>query len=288
MITFDKLFYAAYDSLKSIGVDGISVTDYLEMGREQAAFLSGLIEKYKPQHILEVGTSSGASAALIQETVNKNGTGKVTTVDLAENWYKDNRKKTGWLLDELGFSMVKRIRGGIVAEYIEKLAKEDEIDFLFLDAAHFCPGELLDFLCILPFLKKDAIVVLHDIALGHFGKQIETTANMILFASIVGDRYLYYDEEMHDIWNGYPNIGAFRITDDTQKYIENVFCALIVKWNYMPTVKQLDKIRNILTKYYSNDCIELFDKAVVMNKYSYREQNIFAKLFRKIYYFLLK
>ena len=34
---------------------------------------------------------------------------------------------------------------------------------VFIDSAHFEPGEILDFLIVLPFLKEGALVGFHDI-----------------------------------------------------------------------------------------------------------------------------
>ena len=46
----------------------------------------------------------------------------------------------------------KLFKGNIATEYIEKI--DNNIDFAMIDTAHFEPGEILDFLIILPFLKK--------------------------------------------------------------------------------------------------------------------------------------
>ena len=34
---------------------------------------------------------------------------------------------------------------------------------VFIDSGHYEPGEILDFLMVLPFLKEEAIVIFHDI-----------------------------------------------------------------------------------------------------------------------------
>ena len=56
----------------------------------------------------------------------------------------------------------KLFKGNIATEYIEKIG--NNIDIAMIDTAHFEPGEILDFLIILPFLKDEAIVIFHDIA----------------------------------------------------------------------------------------------------------------------------
>ena len=49
---------------------------------------------------------------------------------------------------------------GINPDVIDEIGSD--IDFLILDTLHIVPGEILDFLVCLPYLTKDAIVVLHD------------------------------------------------------------------------------------------------------------------------------
>ena len=54
------------------------------------------------------------------------------------------------------------LKTGILAcEFIETIG--NEIDLVFIDTMHTTPGEMLDWLMALPFLKEEAIVVLHDI-----------------------------------------------------------------------------------------------------------------------------
>ena len=50
--------------------------------------------------------------------------------------------------------------GGITPEFIENIGSC--IDFAFIDTKHVTPGEMLDWLMVLPFLKNESIVVFHD------------------------------------------------------------------------------------------------------------------------------
>ena len=50
--------------------------------------------------------------------------------------------------------------GGITSEFIEKIG--GEIDLVFIDTMHITPGEMLDWLQVLPFLKEGAFVVLNN------------------------------------------------------------------------------------------------------------------------------
>ena len=43
-------------------------------------------------------------------------------------------------------------KGNVVVNYIENIGKD--IDLVLFDTSHFVPGEILDFLMILPFLRE--------------------------------------------------------------------------------------------------------------------------------------
>ena len=45
-------------------------------------------------------------------------------------------------------------------------------DFVFLDTAHISPGEFLNLVEILPFLKDNAIIILYDIT-WHFSEKLK-------------------------------------------------------------------------------------------------------------------
>ena len=65
-----------------------------------------------------------------------------------------------------------------------------KFDFVFLDTAHSAPGEILNFIEILPFLNENAILVLHDI-LWHFYSKIKCyPSNVYLYPVIYGNKVL--------------------------------------------------------------------------------------------------
>lgn len=73
----------------------------------------------------------------------------------------------------------------------------------------------------------------------------------------------------------FANIGAFKITDDTRKYIGNLFQSLVVAWDAVPFFydkyifpcatpmleEDLNDIRKIIKKYYPEH-YEFFENAV--------------------------
>lgn len=134
-----------------------------QMTYKERCFLNGIIRQNKPKKILEVGVSAGGSSAVILNSIKDCDEARLYSVDYSERWYIDDSKHTGFAIDSQ-FSHLKDkwqlYTGGTTAKFIEQIG--GDIDLCLIDTVHANPGEFLDFLIVLPYLKKNAIVVLHD------------------------------------------------------------------------------------------------------------------------------
>lgn len=129
------------------------------------------------------------------------------------------------------------------------------------------PGENLDFSVMLPYLKNGTIVVLHDLIFGYRRQKIFGCATPLLLSAVVSEeKFLNYESKKY-----YPNIGAFRVDEQTRQNIENVFLALMLRWDYIPNKNEIDIYRAFYNKHYPANLVEIFDKAVIHNiKYKER------------------
>jgi len=195
------------------------------MWDNQPEFLNGLIRKFKPKKILEIGVSKGGSSIIILNAIKDIKDSHLYSIDLSSkdsignctrNIFKDYLNK--WSL----------YTGNIAAKFIEEIG--GSIDMAFIDSAHLEPGEILDFLIILPFLNKGAIVCFHDI-----GNQITRAgqkntrrewAPYLIFNIIKGKKYLPSGNKIltHDI-------GAIKL-EKNQITISYIFISLISKLHH--------------------------------------------------------
>lgn len=271
-----ELFYEPLEILEKLSGTGP------EMTRWQTAFLCGLLKSNRPKKIVEVGVAAGATSAVILNTISMlNLDAELYSVDLSESFYRDKTKETGYLAKEsekfLAHPVKHTLCIGTLPEYLERIG--GDIDFLILDTAHTLPGELLDFLAAFPMLKQGCCVVLHDIILNHLADPIageNSYATKVLLSSVAAEKVVGKgnDTPYHS-----ANIGAFYVTEDTGKYIENVFSALTIIWQYLPTAEQLERYRKHIAKYYKKELLEEYEDAVLMNtatrhKYEERKKEI--------------
>lgn len=233
-----------------------------EMSDFDHEYLGGIIERFKPKKILEIGVFAGRTTVDILDFLNHIGLSdsEVFSVDIAKN---NSAGRVGYLIDEakpfLKNHEKSHLFTGVVApEIIEEISKDGKFDMAIIDTAHYLPGEVLEFLTVLPFLKRNAVVVFHDVILNQRDKN-EAQATKIAFDCIVGNKMWNWEEV------DYPNIAAVQITEDTYKYINNLISTLTMSWYYDPGSEVLDKYEKIIEKYYDNEGIQLFKKARKMN-----------------------
>lgn len=230
---------------------------YCEMSSSEHGFICSLLRKYQPRKIVEVGVAGGGTTAVIMKCLDLLHSDAVMySVDLNKECYRKPGKTTGYQLNEVkeelgNLSNHKFLLGHILPEVIDEIGRG--IDFVVLDTVHSLPGELLDILCILPYLNDGAVVVLHDVALNlHDMSRKGYYATKIVLDAAAGKKYYNYNDEMF-------NIAAVEIRQDTRMNAANLFSALSITWANFPAESDMTCYRNIYKKYYDEECIYLFD-----------------------------
>jgi predicted O-methyltransferase YrrM len=246
-----------------------------EMTTLDHEILCGMLRKCKPKKILEIGVAEGGTTAVVVNALSMLGIRcEMWSVDLNENLYNDSTRCSGYIYEnmkyKLDMSNVKHyfLFGGTIADYIEKIG--NQIDFAIIDTVHFLPGEILDFLCILPYLSEHAMVMLHDVNLNYYRmvnsnseyrkRASKAISTKLLLDAVKGEKYYFRNGD------NMANIAAFTVNKDTIKYVEDVFYALTFTWNYLPSDKQVEGYRKIFTSFYDKDCIDCFEIAVRSNR----------------------
>lgn len=231
------------------------------------SFICGLLKEYKPKKILEVGVASGGTTAIILKCIQKLGLNSMMySVDISEKWYRNPDEKTGFLVDE--FDCGKEgshefLLGKPLPYYIDKIGKN--VDFLMLDTSHSLPGELLDFLICLPYLKDGCIVVLHDVMESVMQKRPTENATKLLFDTVSATKYYMLDEDNFSF--GLSNIAAFQINEETREHIADVFSALSNHWAYFFNPEDEEKYLKIMGANYNAEYVHYLKRIMEVHKY---------------------
>ena len=248
---------------------------FSEMTPFQRAFLCGLIKERRPEKVLEIGVSAGGTTALILTCLNMiNINAKMYSVDISECWYRSGIQETGFVAKEFLGELINNTKhsfllGQSIPYRIEEIG--NGIDFLILDTTHSMPGEFLDFLICLPYLKNGATVVLHDVVENHMTGWNNEIATKLLF-DIVGGKW-YQKEDSLELF-GFSNIGAFEVTAEIKKRVNSLFSALTFSWEYMPEDDDIEQYKKIICKHYLKEYVMWFENIINLQKYNFLKKKI--------------
>lgn len=242
------------------------------MREDETSFLCGLLRNEKPETILEVGVYSGSTTAIMAKCMCDVGVKscEIHSIDLAKYCNSDTGRPIGHVYEKARDYFAEKgivqtlYTGSVAPVFLDEIGKK--FDFLMLDTAHILPGELLDFLSILPYLKDGATVCVHDTSLhqNHPSREKQIACGLLL-SCVTADKYINARDVSSDDEFWYPNIAAFKVSEQTRAQIENVFLGLCLKWHYFPTPSQLLSFRNVLRKNYPADLMDIFEEALRMN-----------------------
>ena len=266
--------------------------EFSEMTKQECQFLNSLILRNKPVKILELGVSAGGSSVILLNAIKENEKAKLYSIDYLNHWYKDQGCKTGFVLDKYPELKTKwkLFTGALALAFLDQIG--DDIDFIFIDTMHVNPGEILDFLMALPFLKENAMVVFHDTKL--FTDLDETdrhsqiwfafaNTNNLLMSTVYGKKYLpvggectwinlpfkKIDMNIPKVTGSklhFPNIGGIAIDKNTRSRIFEIFNLLTLQWLYLPNDDELVEITEFFSKYYDPLLVNHFKEIIFLQK----------------------
>lgn len=243
------------------------IEPYSEMKEDERYFLNGIIRCLKPRKILEVGVANGGGSAIILNAISDIEGAKLYSVDYSKEAYRRPGKLSGFLVEESFPQFLDKwqiFRGGDISRYIDEVG--GDIDLLVLDTAHRHPWETLNFLCILPFLKPNSWTVLHDITLyAEPSGRLSSNACRYLYGHVVSDEKITPDPNNNA--SGFSNIGAFKISENTFRYTDNLFESLLIPWDSPVEKNDISDIKRIIQKYYTSEQYEFFCRAVNFQDY---------------------
>jgi len=263
--------------------------DSIHCSFEEAIFLDLIIREYKPKKILEIGCGPGFYSNIILNSISnkqvyENDVPVLHSIDLRSNSkitptlepghvVKNKKLKKQWHLYYPGF----------VLDYINEIG--DDIDMVLLaDNIQQIPGYIMDFLMVLPFLKKGAIFVTYNFSLSQIlcaNDKVKdlAIAPKILYSALNGKPILWHNSnnniDKDAAFNPF-NLAAKRLNYNIMMDVYNVFNLLWLRWDYkthnnkdkqgIPWFKRKQEIIPFFKKYYNS-----YYSNLLIDIYKYQE-----------------
>jgi predicted O-methyltransferase YrrM len=136
----------------------------------EGEFVQSLIRKHRPRVVLEVGCAYGIASLYIGEALREHGGTKHIIIDPCQHFPYGRGPKTGY--EGIGLANLKRAGYSDLVEFYEAssfeclpklLARDEKIDFAFLDGQHTFDYVLVDFFYVDKLLSVGGIIVFDDL-----------------------------------------------------------------------------------------------------------------------------
>ena len=193
------------------------------VGTADYFFLTAFISILAPQRVVEIGTLTGFSAAIIAAAVRRrhpdNPAACVDTIDIKRDCMIDESRPTGFEIDEAFPELAPMIHVHVPhsAAVVRQLAQPDELELAFVDDGHAHPQPLLDFLQLAPYVRSGGWIIFHDTKLGSIGRQQREAGQELKWGAPYGAEWLFDFCPFRKISGG--NIGAVQMPSDKRALV---------------------------------------------------------------------
>ena len=231
--------------------------DCSEMNEIDKKFLNGVIRQVKPKKILEVGVAAGNSSVIILNAIKDIDGALLYSIDYNKMHYSIKNKETGFIVKEKYPNLLNKYKlytGGVSAKFLNEIGYD--IDLCLLDTAHANPGEFLDFLMVLPYLKRNAIVIIHDVCFHTFRNSFRECYTCGVLFSCIDSKQKIIAKDIY--FNQIGNIGMAVLSDNIMNRIYDYFHLLTLSWKYLLSDEDIFIITNFLSKHYGEKYADLF------------------------------
>jgi hypothetical protein len=185
------------------------------VGLADCLFMTAFVSIVRPCRIIEIGTGSGFSSAVLACAIDAQGAnaGKlcVDTLDVHATYFGDRELRVGFEIPRLisEFPGAVRVHAPRESDYIRNLASPNELEMAFIDANHQHPCPLLDLLRVVPYIRSTGWILLHDIRLGTSVEEFRRNGVPVAYEAVFGAEWLFDEWPWTKIDGG--NIGAIQL-----------------------------------------------------------------------------
>jgi predicted O-methyltransferase YrrM len=225
------------------------------IGSRDYFFLTCLVSILAPHRVIEIGTLTGFSTAIIAAAIDhQHGASSapitVETVDAHTHCSIDTTRPIGFEIPDLVPNLVSKVRihAGCESDVVREIAAPGEFGLAFIDADHRHPWPLLDVLRLAPYIQSGGWTLLHDIQLGSYGQAERAAGRNLEEGTPFGAEWLFERWPFRKIRSFH--IGAIELPPRLDALIP--FARELMQQPFEVTGKAAQRVRGALYRSFAN------------------------------------
>jgi len=168
-----------------------------------------IIKEFSPQVILEIGRKSGLSTRFLAALAKSYG-GKLYSIDGASGYGVQKKLELLNLADDVV----------VIEAWSPWVSFSSEIDFLFIDGDHSYISVIVDYHYFNYYLKKDGIVMFHDMDISGVREAVETIIKRDQLKELYKDNRVSVYQKTSEIGQTYFQLQDIQRKKEVQKKIK--------------------------------------------------------------------
>jgi hypothetical protein len=190
--------------------------------------------------------------------MSRNNGRSLLSIDVAKIFWIDPDKRLGFLARQIyrGNDIDIIFQQGRDSSYVAEMYHNDPFDMAFIDADHQHPWPTLDMIAVLPALRKQACIVVHDLTLYKRQARVRSIGPKFLFDQI--------QPELRVVTNdAKKNIFYIQTTENFLDFRQTLVDSLYIPWtNRIPiTKKTLAHFKGIIKRHWDRHLLNAFEEA---------------------------
>ena len=227
------------------------------------SILCGLIQTRRPRKIIKVGNANDSTTAAVLSCIN--------LLELPCEFYIVDSKDESRLYGREIFNLKEELEKGhrancwlfeenSIAGKLDEIG--GEIDFFMIDTTEQMPKDVLDFIVGLPYLTKEATIVLCSTFLSDFKSNV-------LFQNVaVNKASTHFSAQLeafdHIEYGMVDVVSAIYLNAKMNVNIKDIFLALRCPWSYIPKLDHLLEYASSIRRNYDPECLSLYREAMCL------------------------
>lgn len=237
---------------------------YGSVAADELVFIDSLIARCKPNSFAEIGMASGLSTGFIARFMDEQGGGSLLSLDHDDTFFGDPTQPNGFLVPHLYQGDAVKVKLAKFKISLDIHEFPGSFDMAFIDANHQHPWPAIDMMALYPRMSGPRMMIHHDLQLFQIQDLMIGIGPKYLYDQFPSTHRVVSDARGRNKLAQGGNIFAVDLNMNQSDFEVLLGDLFKLPWSLHAPLKAdlIEKIRNVITRDYSETFLAQFDRCL--------------------------